>query len=212
MPRSLRNYQAGSCVHIIQRGDNRRACFHDDDDKLHYLDLLAEHSCRTACDIHAYVLMTNHVHLLLTVNERNAQSQLMKTVAQLTAHWTHKRYGTSGTMWEGRYHASQIDSDAYLLACQRYIELNPVRACIVPFPGHYRWSSYRTNAEGRTEDWLVPHAIYLGLGSDMQSRQAAYRALYDLPLMETDLKRIRFAIQNDFKLRNPGKPGSDPRV
>ena len=207
MPRALRNYPAGSCLHIIQRGDNRNACFTDEVDKLHYLELLAEHSLRSACDVHAYVLMPNHVHLLVTVHERNAQSRLMKMLAQCTARWTHIRYGTTGTMWEGRYHASAIDSDAYFLTCQRYIELNPQRAGIVPFPGHYRWSSYRTNAEGRCEDWLVPHALYLALGVDAVSRQAAYRALFDLPMAEPDLVRIRFAIRNDFAMREPGKPG-----
>ncbi len=212
MPRALRNYPAGSCLHLIQRGDNRRACFHNDADRLHYLELLAEYSPKTGCDIHAYALMTNHVHLLLTVRERNAQSQLMKAVAQFTAHWMHIRNGTTGTMWEGRHHASLIDSDAYLLTCHRYIESNPVRAGVVAYPGHYRWSSYRTNAEGRMEQWLVPHDVYLELGRDAKSRQGAYRALFDLPLAESDLMRIRFAIQNDFALRKPGKPGSDPRV
>ncbi|WP_374584028.1 transposase [Pseudoduganella sp.] len=212
MPRSLRSYQAGNCLHIVQRGDNRRPCFADDIDRQHYLDLLAEHSEKTGCNVHAYALMPNHVHLLLTINERNAQSWLMKSIAQFAAHWMHQRYGTSGTMWEGRYHASEIDSEAYLLLCQRYIELNPVRAGIVAFPGHFRWSSYRTNAEGREEDWLVPHPVYRGLGLDRLSREAAYRALFDTPFAETDLMRIRFAIGNDFAMRNPGKPGSDPRV
>ncbi|MTW11079.1 transposase [Pseudoduganella eburnea] len=212
MTRALRNYPPGSCLHVIQRGDNRRACFHDDQDKAHYRGLLSEHSLRTGCDIHAYVLMTNHVHLLLTVHERNAQSQLMKAISQFTAHWMHVRNGTTGTMWEGRYHASLIDSEAYLLTCQRYIELNPVRAGIVSYPGHYPWSSYRTNAEEMVDDWLVPHGVYLGLGRDGPSRQSAYRALFELPLTESDLMRIRFAIQNDFAMRKPGKPGSDPRV
>jgi len=212
MPRSLRNYLAGSCIHIVQRGDNRCACFGDDSDRLHYLDLLAEHSIKSSCSIHAYVLMTNHVHLLLTIHERNAQAKLMKSVSQAYANWVHTRYGTSGTMWEGRYHASVIDSDAYLLSCLRYIEMNPVRAGIVLYPGHYRWSSYRTNAEGRDETWLVPHDNYLALGVDLHLRQAVYRALFDLPIPEKELMRIRFAIQNEFVMRKPGKSGSDPRV
>lgn len=92
MPRPLRNYPAGSCLHLIQRGDNRRACFHDDEDKLHYLELLSEYSLKAGCDIHAYVLTTNHVHLLLTVHERNAQSQLMKAISQFTARWMRPKW------------------------------------------------------------------------------------------------------------------------
>lgn len=136
----------------------------------------------------------------------------MKAAAQFTAHWMHVRHATSGTMWEGRYHASEIDSEAYLLLCQRYIELNPVRAGMVPFPGHYRWSSYRTNAEGRGESWLVPHPVYLRLGADDAGRESAYRALFDLPFAERDLARIRFAIRNGYAMHRPGKAGSDPRV
>jgi putative transposase len=212
MVRQLRNFAPGSCLHIVQRGDNRRACFHDDQERQRYLELMGKCSRKYHCDLHAYVLMTNHVHILLTVNERNAQSWFMKDLSQQTAHWVHLRHGGTGTMWDGRYHASHIDSDAYLLTCQRYIELNPVRAGMVEWPGAFSWSSYRANAEGRESDLLTPHPVYLALGRDAMARQRAYRALFDLPLPEKDLQRIRFAVQNDFALRKTGKPGSDPRV
>ena len=201
MPRSLRNYQPGACVHVMQRGDNHAHVFHDDEERHHYLGLLDEACQRHACDLHAYVLMTNHVHLLLTIHFRNAQAQVMKDLAQFTAHWQHRRHGSSGTMWDGRYHASEIDSDAYLLACQRYIELNPVRAGIVDFPGGYRWSSYRANAEGREDQLLRPHAVFLALGEDALERQRAYRRLFDVPLEEKELLKIRFAIQHEAALR-----------
>jgi putative transposase len=200
MPRSLRNYQPGSCIHLMQRGDNHADIFHDDDERLHYLGLLGQACVKYDCDLHAYVLMTNHVHFLVTIHQRNAQSLVMKDLAQFTAHWQHRRHGSSGTMWDGRYHASEIDSAPYLLMCQRYIELNPVRAGIVEFPGGYRWSSYRANAEGREDLLLTPHPVFAALGEGM-ARCAAYRALFDMPLAAKDLMRIRFAIQHEAALR-----------
>ena len=212
MVRPLRNYPAGSCLHIVQRGDNRCTCFHDDQERQRYLKLMEHYGKKYRCDLHAYVLMTNHVHILLTVHDQNAQSLFMKDLSQQTAHWVHMRHGGTGTMWDGRYHSSQIDSDAYLLTCQRYIELNPVRAGMVELPTAYKWSSYRANTEGRESTLLTPHPVFLGLGSDDAARRQAYRALFDVPLEEKDLQRIRFAVQNDFALRKTGRPGSDPRV
>jgi putative transposase len=212
MVRPLRNYPTGSCLHIVQRGDNRRACFHDDQERQRYLELMEHYGKKYHCDLHAYVLMSNHVHILLTVREHNAQSLFMKDLSQQTAHWVHMRHGGTGTMWDGRYHSSHIDSDTYLLTCQRYIELNPVRAGMVELPAAYRWSSYRANAEGKESTLLTPHPVYLALGKDEVARRIAYMALFDIPLDEKDLQRIRFTVQNDFALRRTGKPGSDPRV
>ena len=201
MPRPLRNYLPGSCLHIIQRGDNRCVCFHDKREREHYLQLLSEYRLVHRCDIHAYVLMSNHIHLLMTIHERNAQARLMKDLSQFTSAWMHRRHGTSGTMWDGRYHASYIDTAAYLLTCQRYIELNPVRAGMVDFPGGYRWSSYRANAEGRVDPILTPHELYLSLGGDAAGRRLAYARLFEQPLAERDLSRIRSAVQNDLALK-----------
>ncbi|MGW8393898.1 transposase [Pseudoduganella sp. HUAS MS19] len=203
MPRPLRNYPAGTCLHLVQRGNSGQSCFHDDNERQGFLSLLKEHGLKSRCDIHAYVLMTSHFHLLVTVRERNSQANLMKSLAQRTALWRHMRHGGTGAMWDGRYHSSQIDSEAYLLVCQRYIELNPVRAGMVEFAGGYRWSSYRANAEGGRDDLLCPHPVYLGLGRDTLERQRAYRALFDMPLAEKDLERIRFAIRGDAALRKP---------
>jgi len=201
MPRALRNYPPGTCLHVIQRGDDRCVIFHDERERLHYLQLLSEYRIVHKCDIHAYVLMSNHVHLLLTLHERNGQARLMKDLSQSTSTWMHRRHGTSGTMWDGRYHASQIDTESYLLKCQRYIELNPVRAGMADFPGGYRWSSYRANAEGRTDVILTPHALYDSLGVDAVGRCMAYQRLFDVPLAERDLLKIRFALRNDFALK-----------
>jgi len=212
MVRPHRNYPTGSCLHIVQRGDNRRSCFHDDQERQRYLELMEHYGKKYGCDLHAYVLMSNHVHILLTVREHNAQSLFMKDLSQQTAHWVHMRHGGTGTMWDGRYHSSHIDSDAYLLTCQRYIELNPVRAGMVELPAAYRWSSYRANAEGKESALLTPHPVYLALGKDEVARRLAYMALFDIPLDEKDLQRIRFTVQNDFALRKTGNSGSDPRV
>ena len=203
MPRPLRNYPAGTCLHLTQRGDNGRVVFNDDEERLGFLRLLREHSVKSACDIHAYVLMSNHFHLLVSIRERNAQAALMKSLAQRTALWRHARHGGTGTTWDNRYHSSQIDTEAYLLMCHRYIELNPVRAGMVEFPGGYMWSSYRANAEGRADSLLCPHQVYLDLGLNDVERRSAYRALFDMPLAGRDLERIRFAIKGDAALRKP---------
>jgi putative transposase len=211
MPRPLRHFPAGSCIHIIQRGDNRRTCFFSDEDRHHYLVLLEKHSKATGCLIHAYVLMSNHVHLLVTVQKLNAQSAMMKALAQITAHRYHRQHGGTGTMWDGRYRAAPIEAEDYLLLCQRYIELNPVRAGMVPFAGGYRWSSYACNAEGQISRVLTPHEVYLRLGGDPDGRQQAYRALFDAPYSQADLERIRASVHFERALGKP-KTGSDPRV
>ncbi len=203
MPRPLRNYPPGTCLHLSQRGHDGCTIFHDDEERRSFLGLLKEHSTKAGCDIHAYVLMTNHFHLLVSIRERNAQALLMKSVAQCTALWRHTRHGGSGSMWDSRYHSSQIDTSAYLLMCQRYIELNPVRAGMVRFPAGYRWSSYRANAEGKADQLVCPHEVYLGLGLDDEARRRVYRELFDMPLAEKDLERIRFAIRGDAALRKP---------
>jgi putative transposase len=203
MPRQPRHIPAGSCIHIVQRGDNRRTCFHSEQDCHHYLSLLERHSKANGCLIHAYVLMSNHVHLLVTVQELNAQSWMMKAVAQCTAQRLHRLNGGSGTMWDGRYKTARVESEDYLLLCQRYIELNPVRAGMVPYPGSYRWSSYQANAEGRRNTLLTPHDVYLRLGRDTLQRQQAYRALFDIPYSLTDLERIRTATQFESVIRKP---------
>ena len=141
--------------------------------------------------IHAYVLMTNHVHLLVSVQDLNAQSAMMKAVAQRSAQRFHRQHGGTGTMWDGRYKAALVDSEGYLLLCHRYIELNPVRAGLVEYPALYRWSSYNCNAEGRRNGVVTPHEVYLRLGGEPLRRQLAYRALFDIPFTQADFERIR---------------------
>jgi putative transposase len=128
--------------HVVQRGNNRLPCFLDDGDRLRYVHLLADALVRFACELHAYVLMDNHVHLLLTPRSPGAVSRLMHTFSRNYVGLFNARHGRTGTLWEGRYKACLVDSEAYVLVCSRYIELNPVRAAMVEAPGQYRWSSH----------------------------------------------------------------------
>ncbi len=178
MPRRPRIHLAGLPLHIVQRGHNREACFFGDDDYTAYRHWLGEALKATGCQLHAYVQMTNHVHLLLTPPEPEAVSQLAISLGRRYVQYINKTYRRTGTLWDGRYKSSLVHADAYLLLCQRYIELNPVRAAMVDDPAHYRWSSYRTNGLGQTDPLLMPHALYTGLGQDEAERLAAYRALF----------------------------------
>ncbi|PTR10619.1 REP element-mobilizing transposase RayT [Nitrosospira sp. Nsp5] len=160
MPRRARLVLPNIPLHIIQRGNNRQACFFADEDYSVYLDWLAEHASKTGCQVHAYVLMTNHVHLLISADGVEAPGLLMKVLGQCYVQYVNRTYQRSGTLWEGRFRSCLIQDEIYLLACQRYIELNPVRAGMVAHPTEYRWSSYRANAQGEV-DALVNHIHFM---------------------------------------------------
>src|SRR5438132_1460907 len=148
MPRRGRLITAGIPLHIVQRGNNRAACFVAENDRSFYLFQLGRALARFDCSLHAYCLMTNHVHLLLTPRSEAACGLLMKHVSQLHSQYMNRKYGRTGGLWEGRFRSSVVQSESYLLACYRYIELNPVRAALVSHPADYDWSSYRVNAQG----------------------------------------------------------------
>jgi putative transposase len=179
MPRPLRVCPAGVPVHIVQRGNNRAPCFFVDHDRFVYLARLAEAARCFDCAIHAFALMTNHVHILLTPNAEHATSQLMKRLGQCYVHYVNQHHGRVGTLWQGRFHSTLIERDDQLFACHRYIELNPVAAGIVAHPRDYPWSSYRMNAEGAPSALLRRCPQYLALGPDPASRAAAYRAMFE---------------------------------
>ena len=200
MPRRARLRLAGLPLHIIQRGNNRTACFFGDEDYLLYLRHLEELSCKFRCAIHAYALMTNHVHLLLTPVQAESASLLMKHLGQRYVQYVNRTYRRSGTMWEGRFRSSIVEDEGYLLRCHRYIELNPVRAGMVTHPRDYRWSSYRSNGEGRLLPLLTPHENYLALGSTKGERLAAYRALFRGELSSEEVTEIRSATNGGFVL------------
>ena len=186
--------------HVIQRGNNRLPCFLDDGDRHRYLECLAQGLSRFGCRLHAYVLMSNHVHLLLTPGERGAVSRLMHTFSRNYVGLFNGRHGRTGTLWEGRYKACLVESGRYFLACSRYIELNPVRAWMVADPGDYAWSSFQANAGGRPDRLLTPHAEYLALGVDAVSRTAAYRALFEAALPDALVAEIRAHVRQQKAL------------
>ena len=186
--------------HVIQRGNNRLPCFLDDEDRHCYLRCLHDALMRFECELHAYALMSNHVHLLLTPGAVGAVSRLMHTFSRNYVGLFNSRHGRTGTLWEGRYKACLVDSEHYALACHRYIELNPVRARMVEDPSAYRWSSYPANALGQTNALLTPHAAYLALGDDTTARARAYRALCELALPKETVDEIRLYIRQQRAL------------
>ncbi|HMW72469.1 MAG TPA: transposase, partial [Cellvibrionaceae bacterium] len=183
----------------MQRGHNREACFFGDDDYHAYRHWLGEALHKTGCRLHAYALMTNHVHLLLTPPETEAVSQLVISLGRRYVQYVNRTYRRTGTLWDSRYKSSLVEAEAYLLLCQRYIELNPVRAAMVDDPAHYRWSSYRANGLGQADPLLTAHPVYEALERDEAARLAAYRALFRTELDTAAIADIRLAL-------NQGQP------
>ena len=200
MPRRARLSIPGIPWHIIQRGNNRSVCFHAEEDFQCYLHYLQEFAAKFDCAIHAYVLMTNHVHLLLTPQRPDSASLLMKHLGQRYVQYINRTYKRSGTLWEGRFRSCLTQTEDYLLACYRYIELNPVRAAMVNQPQDYRWSSYHANALGKASNLIVPHEEYLRLGRGEDTRREAYRALFKAHLDEEIVGQIRNATNGNFAL------------
>lgn len=198
MPRRARLSLAGTPWHIIQRGNNRSVCFYADVDYAFYLHHLKDLAVRFGCAVHAYVLMSNHVHLLLTPSQVDSAALLMKHLGQRYVQHINRSYQRSGTLWEGRFRSSLIQSEAYLLACYRYIELNPVRAGLVAQPQDYPWSSYSTNGLGLSNALITPHDEFQQLGSTETLRQAAYRALLLAPVAQGQMEEIRSATNGNY--------------
>ena len=194
MPRRGRLIVAGCPLHVVQRGNNRSHCFVVDEDRRFYLFQLHRLLGRFDCRLHAYCLMTNHVHLLVTPASDTAWlGLLMKNIGQLHSQYMNRKYGRTGALWEGRFRSSVVQSERYLLACYRYIELNPVRAELVSHPEYYEWSSYRANTQGTSSVLITPHAEYLRLGGTDSERRRRYADLVAEGLQETDLAQIRLA-------------------
>jgi putative transposase len=200
MPRRPRLRLAGVPLHIIQRGNDRAACFLQDSDRLVYLAQLALVARRFECSVHAYVLMTNHVHLLVTPGDHDSASLMMKHLGQRYVQYFNRAHDRSGTLWEGRFKSCLIHSEAYLLACHRYIELNPVRAGLVSAPGDYPWSSFGANAGGEELSFLVTHDELQHLGATPVQRSAAYRALFEDHLDPAVIGAIRDATNGNVVL------------
>ena len=198
MPRRARVTLPGIAHHVIQRGNNRQACFYMDDDYETFLEWLEKYSAQTGCQIHAYVLMTNHVHLLVTPKAQQSLALMMKHLGQRYVQYVNRTYQRSGSLWEGRFRSCLVQSNRYVFSCYRYIELNPVRAAMVEHPAEYRWSSYRVNAQGEACDLLSPHPTYLALAATRAKRAAVYRSLFNDVLPPDLVEELRAATTGNY--------------
>ncbi len=196
MPRRPRSWIRDVPLHILQRGNNRAACFYAEEDYRFYLHWLRRNAEHYGCAIHAYVLMTNHVHLLLTPKERDSASKLMQSLGRRYVQYVNRAHRRSGTLWEGRFKASLVEAESHLLSCYRYIELNPVRAAVVKHPADYIWSSYRHHALGAADRVVTEHALFNALGATPAERAEAYRALFRTELDERGVNAIRTAVNH----------------
>ena len=200
MPRLPRLSASGVPQHVIQRGNNRQVTFFCDQDYGVYLDKLKDYAIKYDVAVHAYVLMTNHIHLLMTPVYEKGVSQLMQSLGRYYVRYVNQTHGRSGTLWEGRYKSTLVDSERYLLSVSRYIELNPVRAGMVEHPAEYPWSSYQANALGKPITLITPHACYQRLGGNDVMRQATYRGLFETNLPALTLAQIRDATNKAWVL------------
>jgi putative transposase len=196
MPRKARIVLANCPHHIVQRGHNRAVVFAEDRDYLYYLDNLSEWKSRLGCRLYSYCLMTNHIHLVVDPGDDPASlGLLMKRVTGRQTRLVNTLERRSGSLWEGRYKSSPIETDRYLLACCQYVELNPVRARMVASPEQYRWSSYRAKIGEVEDDWLDKDPCYLALGDTDMDRQRRYRIWVSTGIHDTELRLIRQAVQ-----------------
>ena len=223
MSRKPRFLLPGIPQHVIQRGHNREPCFYAQADYHRYQKNLHEAADKNQASIHAYVLMTNHVHLLVTPHQPHSITHMMQDLGRKFVRYINDTYRRTGGLWEGRFKASLVDSEAYLLTCMRYIEMNPVRAGMTQHPGEYHWSSYAANATGQSDDLIQLHPLYQLLGEVEAERQYAYRELFRTHLDATELHDVREALnqelvlgRDDFKDKieaminrqtRPGNPG-----
>jgi putative transposase len=163
--------------HVVQRGNNRQAIFSGTSDYERLLELIHEHARKFGVAIHAYVLMSNHFHLLATPETAEGVPQLMQSLGRSYVRYFNAKQGRTGTLWEGRYRSTLIQAERHLLACMAYIDLNPVRAGLVAEPADYPWSSHHHHIGRRVDKLITPHPLYWELGNTPFAREAAYTEL-----------------------------------
>lgn len=200
MPRSSRLDLLGLPQHLIARGNNRSAIFFRDADRLEFLRYLAEACADNACDVHAFVLMSNHVHLLATGKASRAISRTMQDLGRRYAQYVNRAHKRTGTLYEGRFKSSLVETGSYFLTCMKYIELNPVRAGMVAHPADHPWSSYGQNVSGEPTGLVTAHPEYLQLGRDGQTRGQAYRRWLEEAIGGEQLIAIRESAQQSRAL------------
>ncbi|HUQ77159.1 MAG TPA: transposase [Burkholderiales bacterium] len=200
MARHPRLVFPGIALHVSHRGNNRQDCFHQDNDRLVYLSILKDLSRLRQCALHAYCLMTNHIHLLLTPQDDTGCSLMMRDLARRYASYFNRRYSRTGQLWEGRFRSCLVDSARYVLGCYRYIEQNPVRARMVASPSAHPWSSYAGNVGTRVDPLLTAHAEYLAIANDDAPRRRAYLDLLSVSESADMLTALRDATEAGFPL------------
>lgn len=196
MPRKPRFYQAGIPAHVYQRGHNKSPVFFDDLDYLEFLRILKKTADELDCAVHAYVLMTNHVHFLLTPSDGRGISRLFQALGREYTQHINRKYGRCGSLWQGRHKGCVIESVGYFLLCMQYIEMNPVRAKMIDHPAKYRWSSFAANALGERNSILHCHEEYLSLGNSTRVRQQAYRKFFEMEIDEDESELIQQALHS----------------
>ena len=200
MPRRPRYCPIGIPVHVIQRGNNRQTLFTSDKDIAAFAHWLHAGAIKFDVQVHGWVFMTNHVHLLITPLQDDAVSRLNQYLGRLYVRYFNFTYARSGTLFEGRFKSSLVQQEEYLLTCLRYIELNPVRAGMVTDPGNYRWSSYQAHGLGARGGMWTPHPVYLALGNCRSTRQTAYRSLMSETLDSDVIAKIRHCANSGLVL------------
>ncbi|MEO7031470.1 MAG: transposase [Herbaspirillum sp.] len=190
MARSARLVVPGQPHHLIQRGNDRRLVFQDDADYQMFLDWLGKAARQFKVALHAYVLMPNHLHLLATPTDETGLARMMQWVGRYYVPYFNRKYECVGTLWQGRYKTTVIDSERYLMVCMRYIELNPVRAQMLTDAARYRWSSYVHHIGVHTDPLITDHALYWALGNTPFAREAAYRALFEQALSAQQISEL----------------------
>ncbi|MGB5736918.1 MAG: transposase [Thiohalocapsa sp.] len=193
MARLPRFILPGYPQHVIQRGNNRQPILRDEEDYWVLWGKLRDAADKFQCDVHAYVLMPNHFHLVLTPWQEEGIGKLMQYTGRYYVQHINSRYGRTGTLWEGRYRATLFDPNAFLLPASRYVELNPVRAGLVASAEDYDWSSYAANATGADDELVKPHPVYNKLGRSLAARLDAYREVFDRPTDDIFVQRLRDA-------------------
>lgn len=191
-------------LHIMLRGNDRKAIVGNDEDLLLLRTTLAAAAAKHGLRIHAYVFMTNHLHVLATPAKLDSAPKTMQGLGRTYVQYFNRRYRRTGTLWEGRYRATAIEAEAYLIQLMRYIELNPVRAGMVATAGDYAWSSFRANAQGAEDRMVSPHSVYQGISHDDQQRRDSYARLFDAAHSGNDLAAIRYSANTGWALGGEG--------
>lgn len=204
MPRKPRLFLENTPCHVVQRGNNRQACFFNSADYPVYLEYLENAISKYECRLHAYVLMTNHVHLLLTPEKQESIPRTMQALGRNYVYYVNKVYGRTGTLWEGRYKCSLVQSENYLMSCYRYVELNPLKARMVKSLDDYPWSSYHFNAGSKEDSLLTPHPVYVSLGSNSNIRSIKYREFLEKRTCENQNSKIQALTDRDYPLGDEG--------